>query len=436
MKKKGISLLLVLAMVLSLVSTVMAEDTSAVKSVYTATRQKLSARMGTYRWENGQDDWDVFALARDGFSISQTYKDCIKNFTPTEKTHITDYARAILTLTACGEKVSDALLTGVTDLSRLLSNNEVISALLALDSKNYTVPNGGMSRETLINMILASQQPDNAWGYSDYNKDTHQWVCYGSEVDTTAMAITALAPYYSKNLKVEAAIDSALVWLRNQQIAEGKPEGAFLSWGSVSVESTAQVIVALTTLGKDPTKWNGHDAVAAMCTMAVPGGGFLGAVYNEAYEFTGYAYNEMSTAQGYYALVAYERFKAHKSALYDMTGGMNLLENLSAYMPEISKVAEQAVVTALPVVAGAVAADAVPAIKEAISAVKEHNQAIAAKLLTKVTVKPAEKQVIQPAVQERPVVASVQTGDPGIVLYGVLGISALLGMGYLGKKKD
>ena len=432
MKKKGISLLLVLAMVLSLVSTVMAEDTSAVKSVYTATRQMLSARMGTYRWADGQDDWDVFALARDGFSISQTYKDSIKNFKPTEKTTITDYARAILTLTACGEKVSDALLTGVTDLSRLWSNNEVIFALLALDSKNYTVPSGGMSRETLINMILASQQPNYAWGYSEYDKGTGLWKTeYGTNVDTTAMAITALAPYYSKNLRVEAAIDSALVWLRNQQM----PDGTF-GGGSASVESTAQVIVALTTLGKDPTKWNGHDAVAAMCTMAVPGGGFLGAVYNEAFEITGYAYNEMSTAQGYYALVAYERFKAHKSALYDMTGGMNLLENLSAYMPEISKVAEQAVVTALPVVAGAVAADAVPAIKEAISAVKEHNQAIAAKLLTKVTVKPAEKQVIQPAVQERPVVASVQTGDPGIVLYGVLGISALLGMGYLGKKKD
>ena len=424
MKKKGISLLLVLAMVLSLVSTVMAEDTSAVKSVYTATRQMLSARMGTYRWADGQDDWDVFALARDGFSISKTYKDSIKSFTPTATTSISKCALAILTLTACGEKVSDALLDGVTDLSRLGSNDELIFALLALDSKNYTVPSGGMSRETLINMILALQQPDNAWGYSEYKKDTHQWVCYGSEVDTTAMAITALAPYYSKNLRVEAAIDSALVWLRKQQM----PAGTFAGWSGACVESTAQVIVALTTLGKDPTKWNGHDAVTAMCTMAVSGGGFLSTYSN--------TYDEMSTAQGYYALVAYERFKAHKSALYDMTGGMNLLENLSAYMPEISRVAEQAAVTVLPVVAGAVAADAVPAIKEAISAVKEHNQAIAAKLLTKVTVKPAEKQVIQPAVQERPAVASVQTGDPGIVLYGVLGISALLGMGYLGKKKD
>lgn len=425
MKKKGISLLLVLAMALSLVSTVMAEDTSAVKSVYTATRQMLSARMGTYRWADGQDDWDVFALARDGFSISKTYKDSIKNFTPTATTFISKCALAILTLTACGEKVSDALLDGVTDLSRLGSNDELIFALLALDSKNYTVPSGGMSRETLINMILALQQPDNAWGWSTYDKGTGLWETeYGTDVDTTAMAITALAPYYSKNLKVEAAIDSALVWLRKQQM----PAGTFAGWSGACVESTAQVIVALTTLGKDPTKWNGHDAVAAMCTMAVSGGGFLSTYSN--------TYDEMSTAQGYYALVAYERFKAHKSALYDMTGGMNLLENLSAYMPEISKVAEQAAVTVLPIVTGAVIDEAVPAIKEAISAVKEHNQAIAAKLLTKVTVKPTEKQVVQPAVQERPVVASVQTGDPGIVLYGVLGISALLGMGYLGKKKD
>ena len=429
MKKKGISLLLVLAMALSLVSTVMAEDTSAVKSVYTATRQKLSARMGTYSWggADGAEDWDVFALARDGFSISKTYKDSIKSFTPTATTSISECARAILTLTACGEKVSDALLDGVTDRNRLGSNNEVIFALLALDSKNYTVPSGGMSRETLISMILASQQSDYGWGYSTYDKGNDLWAppyMNMTDVDTTAMAITALAPYYSKNLKVEAAIDSALVWLRNQQFKDG----TFGGWGSASVESTAQVIVALTTLGKDPTKWNGHDAVTAMCTMAVSGGGFLSTYTNE--------YDETSTAQGYYALVAYERFKAHKSALYDMTGGMNLLGNLSAYMPEISKVAEHAAVTVLPIVTGAVIDEAVPAIKEAISAVKEHNQAIATKLLTKVTVKPTEKQVVQPAVQERPVVASVQTGDAGIVLYGVLGISALLGMGYLGKKKD
>lgn len=63
------------------------------------------------------------------------------------------------------------------------------------------------------------------------------------------MAIQALAPYYSTNSDVKEAIDKALTAMSNAQ----NENGGFASWGSVNSESCAQVLVALTSLGIDPT---------------------------------------------------------------------------------------------------------------------------------------------------------------------------------------
>ena len=354
MKKKLISLLLVLIMVLCLVPIAVAVESPTAAGSYAAARNLLAQRKNTYTWaENGgADDWDVFGLARDGVSIPRSYINSVKAFTPSSATAVTDCARAILTLTACGETVSEALLAGVTNRDNMTSTNAVIFSLLALDSKNYTVPTDGMDRNELIALLLSLQQTDNAWGYSYF--DGTDWVTsWGTDVDTTAMAITALAPYYSA-ANVRTAVDDALEWLKTQQ----NTDGTFGYMGVASVESTAQVIVALTTLGLDPTTWNGKDAVAAMCTMALTTGGFT--------DYTG-NYGEMSTYQGYYALVAYERFKAHKNALYHMTDAMP--QTYPHYHP--------------------------------VSAV-----------------------------------TAAQTTDSGILLYAALSVSALLGMGYVSKKRS
>ena len=333
MKKRIISIILAFAVVLGLVPTVMAEGGTSVSRAYSATRSLLSRQKGTYQWANGNvnaDDWCAFALARDGISIPQSYIDSVEKFTPTAKSSVSECGRAILLLTACGEEVRDALLTAVTAKYNFAYSGDVIYALLALDSKNYTVPTGGMSRKELINLLLNLQQKDHAWGYSYY--DTDMWETpYGTDVDTTAEAITALTPYYS-DAKVKTAVDNALLYLKSQQNADG----TFGYGGSASVESTAQVIVALTSLEIDPTDWNGKNMVKAMCTMAETSGGFLN--YENKYD-------EYSTANGYYALVAYERFKAHKTALYDMTDvnaggekGCCLLRSILAVVPALNAV--------------------------------------------------------------------------------------------------
>ena len=69
------------------------------------------------------------------------------------------------------------------------------------------------------------------------------------DVDITAMVLQSLAPYYSSDAKVKVAVDKALDYLSNIQ----EEDGAFSSiYGDVSLESTAQVIVALTSLGINP----------------------------------------------------------------------------------------------------------------------------------------------------------------------------------------
>ena len=132
------------------------------------------------------------------------------------------------------------------------------------------------------------------------------------DVDMTAAAIQALAPYYSSNAKVKQAVDTALEKLSQAQNANG----GFESWGAENSESCAQVIVALTAMGIDPDKdarfvKNGKSAVDALLEYAVDGGGFKHSKSGEL--------NGMATEQAYYALTAYKRFSLGKTSLFDMS---------------------------------------------------------------------------------------------------------------------
>lgn len=84
-----------------------------------------------------------------------------------------------------------------------------------------------------------------------------------------------------------------------------------------SAESTAQVIVALTALGIDPTAdsrfvKSGVSVVDALCGFYVTGGGFRHLMADKTVD-------GMATEQGYYALAAYYRLLAQKTSLYDMS---------------------------------------------------------------------------------------------------------------------
>lgn len=283
------------------------------------------ATLGTPTVNSTGGEWMVIGLARSGRTVPAGYYDNVVKYVKAKAdanerlhpTKVTDNARVILALTAIGKDVTNVgghnLLKGLDSMDYVQAQdiNGPIFTLIALDSHNYPTM-GDVTREKLIQVILDAQLNDGGWNLSAENADP----------DMTAMAIQALAPYYKTNETVKAAVDKALEALSALQ----RSDGGFDSWGTVNSESCAQVIVALTALGIDPTAdsrfvKNGHTVLDALAGFYVTGGGFRHTADGER--------NDMATEQGYYALAAYYRFANTQTRLYDMsdvtiqTGGSN-----------------------------------------------------------------------------------------------------------------
>ena len=283
------------------------------------------ATLGTPTVNSTGGEWMVIGLARSGRPVPAGYYDNVVEYVKAkadanERLHpakVTDNARVILGLTAIGKDVTNVgghnLLKGLDNMAYVQTQgiNGPIFTLIALDSHNYPTM-GDVTREKLIQVILDAQLTDGGWNLSGENADP----------DMTAMAIQALAPYYKTNETVKAAVDKALEALSALQ----RNDGGFASWGTINSESCAQVIVALTALGIDPTAdsrfvKNGNTVLDALAGFYVTGGGFQHTAGGER--------NGMATEQGYYALAAYYRFVNAQTRLYDMsdvaiqTGGSN-----------------------------------------------------------------------------------------------------------------
>lgn len=224
----------------------------------------------------------------------------------------TENSRVIIALSAIGKDATDVagynLLEPLADYDFVTWQglNGPVFALIAFDTYNYEIPNSGdgvnqTTRENLINYILESQLENGGWTFFGSTADP----------DMTGMAIQALAPYYSKNAEVKNAVDKALDVLSASQ----QDNGGFASWGTVNVESCAQVLTALASLGIDADTderfiKNGNTLVDAIMEFSVENG-FA--------HIKDSAYNQMATEQAYYALVSYNRVKNGKTSLYDMS---------------------------------------------------------------------------------------------------------------------
>lgn len=336
--KKSIALLLVLFMAVSLAacSTTPAENTQTPTQTEQTQPSALpevakTAFIQTGDYLSGLDDsvtgtfgseWVIIGLARSGrldVKTAEAYKQAVAEYVATvgspklHKSKCTDTVRIILALTAIGADVTNVggynLLEGLTEMDYIKKqgNNGPVWALIALDSGNYAIPTAAdpakqVSREGLVDYILSVQCADGGWGLSGSVSD----------LDVTAMTLQALAPYTEEE-RISGAVQKALTYLSDAQAEDA----GFVGYGVSSSETCAQVIVALTALGIDPAKdsrfiKNGKTVVDKLCSFAVGGGGFCHIL--EMPKADGVA-----TEQGYYALVAYERFLTGKSSLYDMS---------------------------------------------------------------------------------------------------------------------
>lgn len=225
---------------------------------------------------------------------------------------VTDNERIILALTAIGK---DPANVGGENLLKALQNKDImqvtdtsntdinglVMGLLALNSRNYT-----SDTSWLVQAILTQQNEDGSWRVSADTKPV-------GDVDMTAMALQALAPYYKDggNETVNTAVEKALNWL----------SGKYRS-GYDSSESCAQVVIALSALNLDANTDARFTKTVEGKTLSVLGnllqyrvaenGGFK-------HQFADKAVNEMATEQALCAMAAYARFTEKANALYDMT---------------------------------------------------------------------------------------------------------------------
>lgn len=226
---------------------------------------------------------------------------------------VTDNERIVLALTAIGKDpanvggknllaaLQDKDIMKVTDTS-YTDINGLVMGLLALNSRNYT-----SDTSWLVQAILGQQNADGSWSASADTKPA-------SDVDMTAMALQALAPYYKDggNETVNTAVNKALQWLSDK----------YKGTGYTSAESCAQVVIALSALNLDANTDARFTKTVEGKTLSVLGnllqyrvaenGGFK-------HQFADKAVNEMATEQALCAMAAYARFTEKANALYDMT---------------------------------------------------------------------------------------------------------------------
>lgn len=125
----------------------------------------------------------------------------------------------------------------------LQGSNGLIYALLTLDGAAYEGAGDAANiRQEVIDELLTYQQESGGFCLDN---------SMGGDVDITAMAIQSLAPYIG-DTQVGTAVDRALTWLSEQMTENACFIYNYGDNKEETVESSAQVILALCALGIDP----------------------------------------------------------------------------------------------------------------------------------------------------------------------------------------
>lgn len=297
-----------------------AQDVSAVLN---ATMAQLAATVTEPAFGTSAGEWTVISLARGEYYTADNayftgYYNRIIDYVNDKaasvnaggalhKNKSTENARVIMALSSIGKDATSVgdwnLIAPFNDFDWIKKQgiNGPIFALIALDTNDYETEDTTI-RQQCIDYILDAQFEDGGWALSGSTADP----------DITAMALQALAPYKSQS-NVATAAEEAFATLSTIQNSDGK----YASWGTVNVESCAQVIVACTAWGINPDTdsrfvKNNKSVIDAVL-----------AHYSEeeaAFEHViGSGANDIATDQACYALVAYNRFMKGKTSLYDMS---------------------------------------------------------------------------------------------------------------------
>ena len=298
--------------------------------VYADTKKYIQDKVPAPVVAYDRGEWAVLGLARAGVELSDAYiqayygkvvayvqknmgADGVLVDPESHNPTVTDNERIILALTAIGKDpanvggkdllaaLQDRNIMQVTNASKT-DINGLVFGLLALNSGNYT-----QDSYWLVQAILTQQNADGSWSANAVTKPA-------GDVDMTAMALQALAPYYNEggDTTVNAAVDKALQWLSAKY--KGK--------GYTSAESCAQVVVALSALQLNANSDSSFVKTVDGAPTSVLGDllrYYLGEGQGFKHAASLKTADQKATEQALYAMAAYERYCRRTNALYDMT---------------------------------------------------------------------------------------------------------------------
>lgn len=286
-----------------------------VKKGLKGAKEYFAARYPEENYQYNNNDWIVYARLRAGETIAQeklhayyqSVATTVKKWS--EKQKPTDMERVAMSLLIMNKDITNV--DGV-NLAEMICNhrnldmgsNELAWALLVMNAKEMEIPeNVKWNKESIITALLKFQNEENG-GFGLVDNQT-------VSVDITAMCLQALAPYRNTDVKVHHAVELGLKYLKDTMSD---------SYDFGTSESTAQVLLTLTTLGIDPLNSDFGTPYSNMITC------LMSDYYCETEQGNGFCHdkgnkklNEMSSVQVFQAFTAYTQAKAGQKTYWDLT---------------------------------------------------------------------------------------------------------------------
>ncbi|MBQ9112770.1 MAG: DUF4430 domain-containing protein [Clostridia bacterium] len=271
-------------------------------------QQAISGSESVQEWINGAltdgagigAEWYIIALAQSGEYDFSRYEVALLEYLERNEVYsASTRQKYALCLSAVGS--TDGYISSV--LTDSIGKQGIMSLVYGLHLLNNGYSGDITSRET-VEKLLSLQCGDGGWSLTGQTGD----------VDVTAMTVQALSVYYNTDDAVKSATDRALAFLSERQ----QTDGDYASYGVSNPESTAQVLVALCSLGVDCGSdqrfiKNGNTLIDGMEKYRLADGSFC--------HKTGGESNANATEQVFYASAAYIRMANGKGPLYILDRG-------------------------------------------------------------------------------------------------------------------
>ena len=241
-------------------------------------------------------EWFAIALSGSGEYDFSGYRAALEQYiSTTEVKSATTRMKNALALLAVGgnRKLADEA------AESSVGNQGIMSLIYGLHLLNNGCSCSRYTADMLTDELLSMQFDDGGWAIMGENGD----------IDVTAMTVQALAPQYDSDDTVHNSVERALAFLSGKQ----QENGGYVSFGTPNLESAAQVLIAVSSVGLDISDprfvKNGNDLISGILQYRLEDGSFCHSEGSDT--------NDTATIQALLSLTAYTIMQNGGQRLYD-----------------------------------------------------------------------------------------------------------------------